>query len=104
MLHYFINLWHAARPVPQPGSPPTVFVGMVKRVPASVLAGLLDGSESLWRMNREWDEIPASVVRDLAKQGWAIVAEGDTEQIEALDGETGDLLVMWRAPCTRVPV
>ena len=101
MPHLFVDLWHGAFPKPEPCEPPTKYVGLVKRVPADELPRIANGSESFVRINLEWDESPESFKRTLSQGLWVLAPGGATEQIEAIDLETGDLLVLWRAPCVK---
>jgi len=99
----FINLWQAAVPLPvPPGDPPPTFRGVIRRIPADEVARLPHVSaEAREPMIREWNEGPESFERHLKKHRWAIAPDGTSEQIEAFDIETGDLLVLWRAPSVR---
>jgi hypothetical protein len=101
MPHLFVDLWHGAFPRPEPYTPPARYVGLVKRIPADELPRIANGSESFVRINLEWDESPGSFERRLAQGQWVLAPGGATEQIEAIDLETGDLLVLWRAPCAK---
>lgn len=99
MARAFINLWQG---ISRSYRPPVMYVGTIKTIPSSEVQRVAEG-QSVERLSMEWDESERSFVRELEGNGWAVVPEGVVEQIEALDHSTGDLLVMWRAPCQRLP-
>lgn len=100
--HYNFDLWQGITSSPQERNSRQIWVGETKRIPADELAAIAEDRIGVEHINREWDHLTAGhFQRSLAANGWEILPGGATEKVETLDAVTGELMVMWRAPCRR---
>jgi len=55
----------------------------------------------------EWDESAETMLQSLpdtlptSMQSWEPIPNGAVERYEAIDRDTGDMLIFWRIPCRR---
>jgi len=80
------------------------YFGILKRVPVGAFPR---HSARMATIVTEWDETLEAMRQELpdtlptSLQGWEPVPKGAVERYEAIDRETGELLIFWRVPCRR---